>query len=86
MMKHISLSIVLICLIFLSGCSTPIGVTTVSPRTSYMDNNANPLNAGVLSNQAKYVFNRYDLLKAFANDPESGRSTSSGILSIRATR
>jgi pimeloyl-ACP methyl ester carboxylesterase len=53
----------------LSGCATPIGVKKLSPQKAYQNAYANPLNAGVLSDQAKSVFNRYDLLKQFDKDP-----------------
>jgi len=62
-------AVLLICLLFLSGCATPVGVNVVSPREAYHDAYANPLNAGVLSDQAKYVLNRYDLLKKFDSEP-----------------
>jgi pimeloyl-ACP methyl ester carboxylesterase len=51
------------------GCSSPVGVREVSPRTAYRDNNANPMNAGVLSHQAEYVLNRYGLLKRYEKRP-----------------
>jgi pimeloyl-ACP methyl ester carboxylesterase len=59
----------LVCLVFLAGCATPIGVKKLSPQQAYQNAYANPLNAGVLSDQAKSVFNRYDLLKKFDKDP-----------------
>ena len=59
----------LLCLLFLSGCATPLGVNAVSPRKAYQDAYANPLNAGVLSDQAKFVLNRYDLLQKFDKEP-----------------
>jgi pimeloyl-ACP methyl ester carboxylesterase len=59
----------LLCLLFLAGCATPVGVRAVSPRESYRDAYANPLNAGVLGDQAKYVLNRYDLLRKFDSEP-----------------
>jgi len=58
-------SMLLVCLVLLSGCATPIGVKKLSPQKAYQNAYANPLNAGVLSDQAKSVFNRYDLLEAF---------------------
>jgi pimeloyl-ACP methyl ester carboxylesterase len=70
--KKISYSasaLVLLCLLFLSGCATPIGVNRVSPREAYQDSTANPLSAGVLSDPAKYVLNRYGLLQMFDDDP-----------------
>jgi pimeloyl-ACP methyl ester carboxylesterase len=71
MIRSCAGSVLLICLVFFSGCATPIGVNKVSPKQSYQNTYANPLNAGVLSDQAKSVFNRYDLLKAFEKDPAS---------------
>ena len=63
--------VLLVCLALLSGCATPIGVKKLSPQKAYQNAYANPLNAGVLSDQAKSVFNRYDLLKQFDQDPAS---------------
>lgn len=62
-------AVLLVCLVFLSGCATPVGVNKVSPRKSYQDAYANPLNAGVLSDPSKYVLDRYDLLKKFDKEP-----------------
>jgi len=59
----------LFCLLLLNGCATPVGVKLVSPREAYQDAYANPLSAGVLSDQAKYVLNRYYLLQKFDSDP-----------------
>ena len=61
--------VLLVCLAFLAGCATPIGVKKLSPQKAYQNAYANPLNAGELSDQAKSVFNRYDLLKQFDKDP-----------------
>jgi len=62
-------AVLLVWLVFLSGCATPIGVDKVSPRESYQDTYANPLNAGVLSDPSKYVLDRYDLLEKFDKEP-----------------
>lgn len=62
-------ALLLVCLLLLSGCATPIGVNAVSPRDSYNDAYANPLNAGVLSDQAKFVLNRHFLLDTYAGNP-----------------
>ncbi len=62
-------AMLLLCLAFLSGCATPIGVNQVSPREAYQDAYANPLNSGVLSDQSKYVLNRYDMLKKNHKEP-----------------
>ena len=62
-------ALLLLSVLLLIGCATPVGVTMVSPREAYQDAYANPLGAGVASDQAKYVLNRYNLLKKFARDP-----------------
>ena len=62
-------ALLILCALLLAGCATPIGVNKASPRDAYRDARANPLNAGVLSDQAKYVLNRYDLLKKFDSEP-----------------
>ena len=67
---HFSAGVVLlVCLVFPAGCATPVGVDKVSPRESYQDTYANPLNAGVLSDPSKYVLDRYDLLEKFDKEP-----------------
>ena len=48
-------ALLLLCALLLAGCATPVGVTMVSPREAYQDAYANPLGAGVASDQAKYV-------------------------------
>jgi pimeloyl-ACP methyl ester carboxylesterase len=62
-------ALLLFSLLLLNGCATPVGVNLVSPREAYQDAYANPLSAGVLSDQAKYVLNRYYLLQKFDSDP-----------------
>jgi len=72
MLKMIRISagaMLLACLHFLSGCATPVGVNAVTPREAYQDAYASPLNAGALSDQAKFVLNRYDLLKKYDSEP-----------------
>ena len=64
-------AVLLSSLLFLSGCATPVGVNVVSPREAYNDAYANPLSAGVLSDQVKYVLLRYDLLKKFDKEPDA---------------
>jgi pimeloyl-ACP methyl ester carboxylesterase len=61
--------VLLVCLVFLSGCATPIGVKKLSPQKAYQNAFANPLSAGILSDQATSVFNRYDLLQKFDKEP-----------------
>ena len=55
--------------LLLTSCSTPVGVDEVTARKAYQTAYANPLGAGVLSDQAKYVLNRYGLLNPFQKDP-----------------
>jgi len=62
-------AVLLICLAFLSGCATPVGVNRVSPQEAHKDAYANPLSAGKLSDQARYVLNRYGLLQKFDDEP-----------------
>ena len=69
-LAHFSVSaLLLVCFAFLSGCATPVGVSKISPREAYNEAYANPLNAGVLSDESKYVLNRYDLLNTFESEP-----------------
>jgi pimeloyl-ACP methyl ester carboxylesterase len=69
MVTHTLSAVLLLCMLLLSGCATPVGVNVVSSRESYLDANANPLGAGVLSDQARYVLNRYFLLKKYDSEP-----------------
>jgi len=69
MIVYSTRALLLLCALLLYGCATPIGVNKASPRDAYRDARANALNAGVLSDQAKYVLNRYDLLKKFDSEP-----------------
>ena len=69
-MFNYAVTTLLLCsLLIVSGCATPVGVNRVSPQKAYKDAYANPLNAGVASDQAKFVLNRYVLLKKFEKDP-----------------
>jgi pimeloyl-ACP methyl ester carboxylesterase len=61
--------VLLVSMLLLNGCATPVGVSLVTPREAYQDTHANPLSAGVASDQAKYVLNRYGLLEKFGKDP-----------------
>lgn len=61
--------LLLILLIFLAGCATPVGVKVVSPRDAYHDSFANPLSSGVVSNDTNVVLNRFNLAKKFKDAP-----------------
>lgn len=72
--------VALLLTLLLAGCaSTPIGVNKVSPRKSYEYTTANALSPGTLSNPARAVLNRYDLLEKFQQEPEAA------IASLHAT-
>jgi len=66
---HGVIVLLLMSLLLMAGCATPVGVDKVSPRDAYLDAYANPLSAGKLSDQAKYVLNRYDLLNKYDSEP-----------------
>lgn len=53
----------------LAGCATPLGVTRVPAQKSYRLSTSNPLNQGVVSNSAKAVLHRYNLVETFHDSP-----------------
>lgn len=53
----------------ITGCSTPVGVTRISPAASYHSSTANPISEGEMSNSARAVIHRYNLNETFADDP-----------------
>jgi pimeloyl-ACP methyl ester carboxylesterase len=53
----------------LSGCSVPIGVTTVSPQDSYNLRHDNAMGKGRASDDIKTVLQRYNLLELLDKDP-----------------
>lgn len=61
----------LVCVLLMTGCATktPVGVDAVSPREAYQHAYANPLNQGVMSDEARYVLNRHFLLQRFEDKP-----------------
>jgi pimeloyl-ACP methyl ester carboxylesterase len=61
--------LLLFCL--LAGCATPVGVTRVSAEKSYQLSTTNPLNQGVVSNSAKEVLQRYNLVETFDKSPRN---------------
>lgn len=69
MIRCSAVTVTLACLALLSGCATPVGVNKISPREAYLNSYSNPLGAAVLSDQAKFVLNRYNLLQHFAKEP-----------------
>ncbi len=59
----------LLAVILLAGCATPIGVRQVSPRDSYRASMTNPLTEGLASNATTIVLHRYNLIEEFEHDP-----------------
>ena len=71
-MKNYLLNLGLIlALITLAGCSTPIGADKVSPRAAYLNLHQNALNSGYFSADTRRVLNRYDLEAAIKSDPDA---------------
>jgi pimeloyl-ACP methyl ester carboxylesterase len=61
----------LLLIFLLSGCAPPIGITKVTPQESYQIATTNPLSqAGTLSNNAKAVLNRFNLLEVYDSNPQ----------------
>lgn len=54
----------------LAGCATPVGVTRVPAQKSYRLSTSNPLNQAVVSNSAKAVLHRYNLVETFNDSPK----------------
>jgi pimeloyl-ACP methyl ester carboxylesterase len=63
-------TLLLSCLLLIAGCATktPVGVDKVSLREAYLHTYANPLNQGIMSDEARYVLNRHFLLQQFESD------------------
>jgi pimeloyl-ACP methyl ester carboxylesterase len=60
-----------VALMTLTGCITPIGVDQAPPRQAYRHLNQNALNSSRCSADTLRVLNRYDLAAAFRNDPDA---------------
>jgi len=60
---------ILLPILFLAGCSTPIGVNRVGITDAYRDINATALTGYTLSPQTKIVLHRFNLLERFDQDP-----------------
>ena len=59
----------LLAVVLLAGCATPIGIRQVSPRDSYQNLMANPLTEGVASNATNIVLRRFDLTREYERKP-----------------
>jgi pimeloyl-ACP methyl ester carboxylesterase len=60
-----------VCALAVSGCATPVGVRSVTPRTAYQDTFENSLSDGVFSDSTKVVLDRFDLQQTFKKNPAS---------------
>jgi pimeloyl-ACP methyl ester carboxylesterase len=69
MIRFSAVAISMACLTVIAGCATQVGVNKVSPQEAYKVSYANPLSQGVLSDQAKFVLNRANLLQKFDKEP-----------------
>jgi pimeloyl-ACP methyl ester carboxylesterase len=68
-------TLVLACALAVSGCATPVGVRSVTPRTAYQDTFANSLSDGVVSDNTKVVLDRFDLQQTFKKNPAAAIET-----------
>jgi hypothetical protein len=60
--------LILILVLFLCSCATPIGVNKVEMREAYRTIRTNALNADSISSDTTMLLKRYDLLKRFEKD------------------
>ncbi len=67
--KRLYLFLYLFLCLCLAGCSIPIGVSRVSTAESYRQSTVNPLSEGVPSNATRVVLQRFDLTRAYTDDP-----------------
>ena len=58
-----------LCCAVISGCSTPVSVERVDPRTSYENQDRNVLSSGSLSEPTRIVLTRWGLAGQFETDP-----------------
>ncbi|HWY30668.1 MAG TPA: hypothetical protein VNX46_07950, partial [Candidatus Acidoferrum sp.] len=71
MKQYLRNGCLIIALLALAGCTTPIGADKVSPRVAYQHLNRNALNSSHCSPDTMRVLHRYDLEGAFANNPDA---------------
>lgn len=64
-----NVSWLLLAVILLAGCATPIGIRQVSPREAYRASMINPLTEGRASNATDIVLQRFNLTREFERDP-----------------
>src|SRR5277367_5846711 len=71
MKKYLLNGCLLVALVALAGCMTPIGAEQVSARQAYRHLHQNALNSGHCSAETMKVLHRYDLDEAFEKDPDA---------------
>ncbi len=71
MKKYLLNGCVLVALLALTGCVTPIGVEKVSARQAYQHLHQNALNSSRCSAETMKVLHRYNLDDAFDKNPDA---------------
>lgn len=71
MKKYFPIFCLVMALLALAGCSTPIGADRVSPRHAYQNLHQNALNSSRCSSETLQVLHRYGLQVAFEKNPEA---------------
>jgi pimeloyl-ACP methyl ester carboxylesterase len=71
MKKYFLNGCLVIALLSLAGCVTPIGADKVAPREAYQNLQENALNSGGFSSDARRVLNRYGLEVEFRKNPDA---------------
>jgi len=71
MKKYFLSGCLVVALLALAGCVTPIGADKMSPRQAYQQLHENALNSSHCSADTMRVLNRYDLDEAFEANPDA---------------
>ena len=71
MKKNLLNGCLIMALLVLTGCVTPIGADKVSPRQAYQHLHENALNSSHCSADSMRVLNRYGLTEAFRKNPDA---------------
>jgi hypothetical protein len=71
MKKQLQVCWVLVVLVALAGCTTPIGADKVAPQPAYLQLRQNALNSSRCSAETRQVLHRYGLEAAFAKEPDT---------------
>jgi pimeloyl-ACP methyl ester carboxylesterase len=79
MKKYFLNGCLVVALLALAGCVTPIGADKVSPRQAYQNLHENALTSDDFSSDARRVLNRYGLEAAFNKNPDATLAKLQGI-------